>query len=61
MTKIINFNKARKRKAREIAAKQAAENRLLFGRTKTQKQRDAATAEEARRRLDQLKREPDED
>jgi hypothetical protein len=52
----INFNKARKRKLREDAQKQAAENRARFGRTKAQKALDAAAEEEARRRLDQLKR-----
>ena len=57
MAKIINLNKARKRKAREDAAAQAAENRVRFGRTKEQKQLDAAVTEEARRRLDALKRE----
>ncbi len=49
MAKIINLNKARKRKAREDAAAQAAENRVRFGRTKEQKQLDAAVTEEAQR------------
>lgn len=57
MGKVINLNKARKRKARADAAEQAAQNRVRFGRSKEQKQRDAATAEEAQRRLDALKRE----
>jgi len=61
MAEVINLNKARKRKARADAATQAAENRLRFGRSKEQKQRDAAVAEEARRRLDALKREPGRD
>ena len=61
MAEIINFNKARKRKLREDAEKQASENRAKFGRTKAQKQRDAADAEEAQRKLDQLKRETSED
>jgi hypothetical protein len=56
MAEIINFNKARKRKLREAAAKQAAENRVKFGRSKGQKQRDAAETEEAQRKLDELKR-----
>jgi hypothetical protein len=59
MAEIINLNKARKRKARTEAAAQAAENRVRFGRSKEQKQREATAAEEARRRLDGLKREPD--
>ncbi|MDD3764746.1 MAG: DUF4169 family protein [Nevskiales bacterium] len=57
MSKVVSLNKFRKRKAREDADKQAAENRVRFGRTKAQKQRDAAEADEARRRLDQLQRE----
>lgn len=56
MGEVINLNKARKRKAREEAATQAAQNRVRFGRTKEQKQLDAAVSEEARRRLDALKR-----
>jgi len=57
VAKIINLNKARKRKAREDAAAQAAENRVRFGRTREQKQLDAAVIEEAQRRMDALKRE----
>lgn len=56
MGEVINLNKARKRKAREAAATQAAQNRVRFGRTKEQKQLDTAVSEEARRRLDALKR-----
>lgn len=57
MGEVINLNKVRKRKAREQAAAQAAENRARFGRTKEQKQREAATSEEAQKRLDGLHRE----
>ena len=57
MGEVINLNKVRKRKARTDAAAQAAENRVRFGRTKEQKQLDAAVTEEARRRLDALRRE----
>ena len=57
MGEIINLNKARKRKARQDVAAQAAQNRVRFGRTKEQKQLDAAVAEEAQRKLDALKRE----
>lgn len=56
MAEILNFNKARKRKMREEAAKLAEENRARFGRTKAQKARDAAEVTEAQRKLDQLKR-----
>ncbi|WP_374680320.1 DUF4169 family protein [Hydrocarboniphaga effusa] len=58
MAEIINFNKALKRKAREQAQAQAAENRVRFGRTKEQKQLEAAQMDEARRKLDGSRREP---
>jgi len=58
MADIINLNKVRKRKARADAERQAAGNRVRFGRTRAQKDADAAAAEEARRKLDQLRREP---
>ncbi|TJY65006.1 DUF4169 family protein [Sinimarinibacterium sp. CAU 1509] len=58
MAELINFNKARKRKAREQAKRQAAENRVRFGRTKAQKLHDAEVEAEAQRRLDGLRREP---
>jgi hypothetical protein len=45
MATIINFNKARKAKQRADAERQAAENRVKFGRTKAQKQLGAAEAE----------------
>ena len=57
MADVVNLNRFRKRKARETAERQAEENRVRFGRTKAQKQRDAAEAEEAQRRLDRLRRE----
>jgi hypothetical protein len=57
MSKVVNLNKVRKLKARESAEKQAAENRVKFGRTKAQKQLDEAEAAAAKARLDALKRE----
>jgi hypothetical protein len=59
MADIVNLNKARKKKARQDAVEQAARNRVIFGRGKEQKQRDTAEQEEARRRLDGLRREPE--
>lgn len=59
MATVINLNKARKQKARADAEKQAAENRVKFGRTKAQKLLDAAEADDAKRKLDLLKRERD--
>ncbi|HVJ01615.1 MAG TPA: DUF4169 family protein [Sphingomonas sp.] len=57
MAEIVNLRQARKRRDRKVAADQAAANRVAFGRTRAQKQTDAADAERARRQLDQAKRE----
>ncbi len=57
MSKVINLRQFRKRKAREDEAMQAAENRVRFGRTRAQKQQDELEAEQARQRMDQLRRE----
>lgn len=57
MSEVINLRLARKRKAREQAAQQAAENRVRFGRTPAQREREAAEQAEAQRRLDALRRE----
>ncbi len=40
MAKIINLNKARKRKAKTEAEKRAETNRRLHGRTKAERSRD---------------------
>jgi hypothetical protein len=61
MAEIVNLNRFRKKKAREEAAARAAENRVRFGRTTAEKERDAALEYEAQRRLDQLRREPDDE
>ncbi|HEY8327469.1 MAG TPA: DUF4169 family protein [Rhodanobacter sp.] len=58
MGKVVNLNKVRKRKARAVAAQQAAENRVRFGRTGAQKARERAETEAAQRQLAQLRREP---
>ncbi|HUR42132.1 MAG TPA: DUF4169 family protein [Verrucomicrobiae bacterium] len=55
MSNVVNFNKARKRKARAVAQAHAAANRIKFGRTQAEKARDEAGEEEARRKLDQLR------
>ncbi|MEK6805971.1 MAG: DUF4169 family protein [Pseudomonadota bacterium] len=56
MPAVINLNRARKQKLRADAEKLAAENRVKFGRTKLQKQRDRMETLDAQRRLDLLKR-----
>ncbi|HEY9546042.1 MAG TPA: DUF4169 family protein [Solimonas sp.] len=58
MADIINLNKHRKQKARIEAERQAADNRVRFGRTKAEKDKAAAEAEAAGQRMDQLRREP---
>jgi hypothetical protein len=57
MAEIVNLNRARKAKARVDAAKQAEANRAKFGRTRAD--REAEAAEQARRKalLDGAKRE----
>ena len=57
MAEIINFRQARKGLARKAAEQQVAENRARFGRTKAEKQRDAAEQERLRKELDGAKRE----
>ena len=57
MTEPINFNKARKALAKAGAKRQAAENRVRFGRAGAEKQVSKLEAERAKRALDQTKRE----
>ena len=57
MSEVVNLNKARKARAKAEAKTQAAENRAKFGRTKAEKQFEAARAEKVRKLLDGAKRE----
>ncbi|MDR4305565.1 DUF4169 family protein [Chelatococcus sambhunathii] len=57
MAEVVNLRLVRKRKAREEAQKQAAENRASFGRGKSAKVSDAANLMLDRRRLDAHRRE----
>lgn len=59
MADLLNFNRARKRKARATAERQAAENRIRFGRTPAEKQREEDARALAERQLQQHRREPD--
>lgn len=61
MADIVNLNDRRKRKAREHKEKDAAARRLMFGRTKGEKQRDEKQKSAEIRKLDGAKRERDED
>lgn len=52
MSHVINLNKARKAKLRTAAEKLATENRLRFGRSKDEKQRERNQTADAARKLD---------
>lgn len=60
MGDVINLNQARKARERQDKARQADANRLRFGRTKTEKQRETAEAEKLRRDLEGKKKSPPE-
>ena len=57
MADILSLSKARKAKVRADKEQVAAENRVKFGRTKAEKQREAAIKVLAEKRLDATKRE----
>jgi hypothetical protein len=57
MAEPINLNKARKARSATDARRQAAENRVRFGRSKAEKTVSQLDAERAARAHDQTKRE----
>ena len=57
MADILSLSKARKAKARVAKEQTASENRVKFGLTKAEKEREAALAKIAQKRLDEVKRE----
>jgi hypothetical protein len=57
MTEPINLNRARKARAQAADKAQAAEHRVRFGRTKTEKTASKLEAERARRAHEQARRE----
>ena len=59
MGDIVNLNERRKRKAREQKEADAAAKRLLFGRTKADKQREEKERTADIRKLDGARREKD--
>lgn len=61
MADIINLKDRRKRKAREQKEADAAAKRLMFGRTKGEKQRDELERSTNIRRLDGARRDNPED
>lgn len=56
---IVNLRQARKRRRRDEKAKEAEENRLAFGRTKSEKQLTRTLNRKQRRLLDQQRLDPD--
>lgn len=52
MAEIINLRRARKRKVREARAERAEGQRIRFGRTKAQKERDDSRARRREQELD---------
>ena len=57
MSKVINFNKARKARSKQEKQNQADQNAVKFGRTKAQKSLEEARIEKAHRDLDGAERE----
>jgi hypothetical protein len=55
MGDLVNLNKYRKDRRREAAQRQAAANRVKFGRPKAETRQDDAEAERRRRDLDDKK------
>ncbi len=56
MAEIVNLRQERRRRARDEAKAVAAENRIRHGRTKAEQERDRLAAEQAARKLDQVRR-----
>jgi hypothetical protein len=57
MAEIVNLNRARKAKARDVAETKAAENRAKYGQTKAERARLAAEKAKLRAVIDGAKRE----
>ena len=61
MSEVINLNRARKARDKVAAVRQAETNRVLFGRTKTEKRHDVAEAARIAKELDGKKTEHPDD
>jgi hypothetical protein len=59
MADIINLRQARKAKTKQSKEKKAEENRIKFGRTKAEKQREFFEKDKLNKSLDQSKRDDD--
>jgi hypothetical protein len=53
MGDVVNLRKARKQAARRRDQQEAAANRVMHGRSKAQRRREAIESEQTRRHLDQ--------
>jgi hypothetical protein len=58
---IINFRRARKAKARSARATTATENRIVFGRTRSEREKADALRDKAARTIEAHRREDDGD
>lgn len=61
MADVVNLNRFRKARARADDKKQAAENRVAFGRTRAEKQQAEATRKMEQRALDGARLDPADD
>lgn len=61
MADVVNLNRFRKARARADDKKQAAENRIAFGRTKAEKQQAEAARKMEQRALDGAQLDPPDD
>ena len=61
MSTVVNLRAARKRKQRDAKTKAAAENRILFGRSKAERKGTEVDRARADRGLDGKRRDPDDD
>ena len=60
MGDIVNLNRFRKAQTKAEAAKQAAENRIIHGRTRAEREREAQANEARRRELEGKRLDPNE-
>lgn len=59
MGEVVNLNQARKARAKAEKSQTAKANRILFGRSKTERSTNRIEAERDRKALDGARREPD--
>jgi hypothetical protein len=61
VAEVVNLNKFRKSRTRDVETTQARENRVKFGRTKTEKENDRRAAERREKEAAGRKLEPKEE